>query len=373
MEVKLFITLAFSFISVTMATSTAFFTTQYLLPFSYRSVATMTHYVSIHQSFSTRQCSKKWSRHHATAFACPATFLSGGAARYFTGTLKAVAGEIKESSDKINKDLKVKHWFTLTLPEGTCVGITSTDQNQPKTNCSTPLSVSLLHDDEYAWGMQNVASDVSRNSFYLGRVALRSSFKEMLKTGSDGSQQIDNGTNDEMLLWKQIQLNPIRKDDFGRPILPDVVVGSISHKGEYAVGLSRLRMDNSSCFALNGDEMKSMDLTWRQECPVNVDEEEYGDAATSNDATLFDESSVVGVGVDLERIDDERGPRIQRKILTEREQQDLGRLEVSTPFAHCSLVFNTKRCLIPHTVNWHIKRGRSNTAFQVSLPSYDCC
>lgn len=46
-----------------------------------------------------------------------------------------------------------------------------------------------------------------------------------------------------------------------------------------------------------------------------------------NSPSSTDSGVVRGVGIDLERIDGSRGKRIQRKVLTENEVQQLGGLE----------------------------------------------
>lgn len=214
----------------------------------------------------------------------------------------------------INGDLSnVKHWFAVSLPEGTCVGFT-TDSNHQSWNTGTSKKLSPhLHKEEYDWGQDNITSAMARTSFYLGRIALRTSLQDMMC--SNDAQTIQ--------FWEQIKSNPIRKDNFGRPILPNIVVGSISHKGEYAVGLSRLRFDDVSCSTLGND---CMNLKWREECRIFPEED--GD---SDDSSL-DADQVVGIGVDIERIHDKRSEKIQRKVLTKKEQQELGGLEVHSSF-----------------------------------------
>jgi phosphopantetheinyl transferase len=218
-----------------------------------------------------------------------------------------------------NKDLSnVIHWFTLSLPEGLCVGVTTSSNNQFRNSLelSSALlpSASALHEEEYDWGQENFISDMSRTSFYLGRMALRSSLCEMLSNHNDEQAR---------KFQDQIEKTPIRKDYFGRPILPSVVAGSISHKGNYAVGLSTLRFNDASCSIIDD---KPMTLNWREECRIFSDED---DKSIVKDGSGTDQSSlVVGVGIDIERIHDKRSERIQRKILTEKELNELGSLEV---------------------------------------------
>jgi len=148
---------------------------------------------------------------------------------------------------------------------------------------------------------------------------------------NNGIPKNDNNDNDYYIqLFNQIQTNPIRKDYHGRPIIPEVALGSISHKGEYAVGLATLlRSTGSDCNDV---------VNWREECPViysDDDNNDDDDDAMSNGVSdksgtnypSTSESSQRGIGIDLERIDDGRGKRIARKILTENEQKNLGGLE----------------------------------------------
>lgn len=228
-----------------------------------------------------------------------------------TTTLKATPEAKRQNCTVRSDSSNVNHWFTASLPEGTCVGLNTAVQHtgeQGDESSTFHISPSL-HDEEYQWGQENYQSDTSRTAFYLGRMSLRLSLQEMLHNeSSEGAIQI----------WDLIKDNPIRKDNFGRPILPHVVVGSISHKGEYAVGLSRLRFDNTSCSIIDND---CMNARWREECRIFPnDEDEF---ATSS---AVDE--ILGVGVDIESINDRRSEKIQRKVLTMKEQQELGQLEV---------------------------------------------
>ena len=212
----------------------------------------------------------------------------------------------------INKnDLSnVNHWFILSLPEGVCVGVsTASDLKSFDDDKITTLHMpSSLHDEEYDWGQENMTNEKSRTSFYLGRMALRSSLHIML---------CNHDVARTKQLRDQIQNNPIKKDVLGRPILPNAVVGSISHKGEYAVGLSSLRFEDASSFLPDNDMMY---LNWKEDCRILPDEE--GEPSTQISAER-------GIGVDIERVYDERCERLQHKILTDKEVQELGDLEVT--------------------------------------------
>ena len=209
----------------------------------------------------------------------------------------------------------VKHWFTLSLPEGICVGVTTSLQYHSLDHGEAsilPLP-SALHTEEFDWGQENISSDKSRSTFYLGRIALRSSFHHIL-----------NDHNDEKMhqYWKEIERYPIRKDNFGRPILPNAIVGSISHKKDYAVGLGRLRYEDVPSSLIDD---QSMNLQWREECPIFLNKDA---TSTLNAESKIDESFLVGIGVDIEIINDKRSERIKRKVLTLREQSELGALKV---------------------------------------------
>jgi hypothetical protein len=165
-------------------------------------------------------------------------------------------------------------------------------------------------------------------------MALRYSLREMLHLSNDDIDEESRRTYASF--WLQLQANPIKKDNYGRPIVPNVVAGSISHKGEYAVGLSRFRFDDASFLTTSNGVINSMNdqVKWKEECPVNPSEEEEDDDETiRKDGSKSNQtSSVEGIGIDLERIDNERGERIRRKVLTKREQEELGRLEVLYSF-----------------------------------------
>eukprot|EP00584_Thalassiosira_punctigera_P004861 CAMPEP_0172528720 /NCGR_PEP_ID=MMETSP1067-20121228/3016_1 /TAXON_ID=265564 ORGANISM="Thalassiosira punctigera, Strain Tpunct2005C2" /NCGR_SAMPLE_ID=MMETSP1067 /ASSEMBLY_ACC=CAM_ASM_000444 /LENGTH=457 /DNA_ID=CAMNT_0013312677 /DNA_START=173 /DNA_END=1546 /DNA_ORIENTATION=+ len=246
------------------------------------------------------------------------------------------------------------HWFTQLLPEGLCVGV-CTDRavaSAMSDNGEESIlnSTTLLHSDEYQWGQKKIASDASRTSYYLGRMALRLALGGLSKnesgiiatdaafktnterqidmTRASGSRHVANSFFNQ--LNDQIQINAIMKDYHGRPILPEVVLGSISHKGEYAVGLARLRsfpssVSNNVSEGLNSEEdmngFKASVTNWREECPID----ENSDVRYGGRTSLS--SAVRGIGIDLEQIDSRRGKRIERKVLTDNEQKDLGRLE----------------------------------------------
>jgi hypothetical protein len=229
--------------------------------------------------------------------------------------------------------LDARHWFTQLLPEGWCVGVRSGHDSCINDEESTLSSADLLHPDEYRWGLDHIASDASRASYYLGRMALRSSLSALLDSEK---RKIDSrkGTNDFYnRLNDQIQSTAINKDYHGRPILPEIISGSISHKGEYAVGLARFRSSTwNAQNRLGHNGLEALDASsaeWREECPI-LDQDQDIFRSNGDDASCLSGSSTVrGIGIDLERIDASRGRRIERKVLTESERLELGGLEVS--------------------------------------------
>ena len=212
------------------------------------------------------------------------------------------AGETTQEAHSKNGS----YWFKTVLPEGVCVGKCKSSLGKLT---STLEGMQLLHPDEYLWGQANFKSSNSRNSYYMGRAALRSSLESLIV------DQLRCEPENSFLqrLRSAVRSNPFNKDSFGRPILPAGVMGSISHKNDYAVGLSSMRPNVSV----------SDEVSWLADCPVlDIDEASAADVVgNSNRQTR-------GIGIDLERMDDDRGSRIQRKVLTERELSNLGGLEV---------------------------------------------
>ena len=75
--------------------------------------------------------------------------------------------------------------------------------------------------------------------------------------------------------------------------------------------------------------MNASSVAWSEECPI-LDQDENIDQDDRDGVSCFSSPvSVRGIGIDLERIDASRGRRIERKVLTECEQLELGGLEVS--------------------------------------------
>ena len=284
------------------------------------------------------------------------------------------------------------HWFTELLPEGWCVGVIgghgpsssgmmiddAETTTTPHVTTSPTINHLLLHPDEHRWGIDHITSDTSRKSYYLGRMALRSSMSVLLDNNHSQIMKyssIRNGSSLELeddddsknnnnyyyyyyyytQLKDQICNMAINKDTHGRPILPNIISGSISHKEGYAVGLSTFRYSSTTTanpiistmpsIILNLD-IKSDDvvtptatsMAWQEECPLlDDDNDKDGSSSSSNNNNNSNNNNssspsstnnvvVRGVGIDLERIDGNRGKRIQNKVLTENEVRQLGGL-----------------------------------------------
>ena len=252
--------------------------------------------------------------------------------RHDSSSIQAAQSTGCLSNINSSAQLDARHWFTQLLPEGWCVGVRTGHAADEKELALS--STDLLHPEEYRWGLDHIASDASRTSYYLGRMALRSSLGALLDSEKTTIDSTRKETDDFYIqLHDQIQTTAINKDYYGRPILPEIISGSISHKGEYAVGLARFRSSTleaqSRLFDKGLDALNASPVAWKEECPI-LDQDENIDQDDRDGVSCFSSPlSVRGIGIDLERIDASRGRRIERKVLTESEQLELGGLEVS--------------------------------------------
>lgn len=102
--------------------------------------------------------------------------------------------------------------FDLQLPEGRCVGLELTEEDEEIAlegwSDASHWVHECLHPDEVLYGQQQ--TQAVRKSFLLGRLAIRAAL---------GNEQ------------------PCLKDKHGRPTLPSSHLGSISHKGNLGVAL----------------------------------------------------------------------------------------------------------------------------------------
>ena len=184
----------------------------------------------------------------------------------------------ENESQPDNHVLLKKPWktlFDLELPEGQCIGVRIDAQNSSDELSNEAIASSnhwihaCLHPDEVKYAMSQ-PSEYTRETFLLGRLAMR----QMLS-----------------------QSGPILKDDHGRPNVPMLYLGSISHKRSIANG-------------------------------------------TTGVALLAPRVKDTGVGVDIELAFSNRRS-IAKRVLTENEINELGRIEVSSNLLH-------SRCLPVH-------------------------
>lgn len=232
-----------------------------------------------------------------------------------------------------------KNWeeaFTVDVPEGLCVGLRLKSPQSPSDptpssshnigECSDHWAQQLLHPKEVQYGM-DIQSEVNRNSFFIGRLAMRYA----LMTASS----CYDGGIPEMVIEKEICDVPfdsydgnvlprvsmddpcILKDEYGRPMVPTGFIGSISHK------------DNT------------------------------GVALVAEDDDLGNTNEIVkGVGIDIEKAT-ARQKRIERRILTPNEQENLGHIEgisrdeeVLLRFSLKESVYKAMHPLINHYVSF---------------------
>ena len=166
--------------------------------------------------------------------------------------------------------------FDLDLPEGRCVGLQLRDSKESRDGLA-PTAIAenpqhwihhVLHPEEVVYGISQ-PSENGRNSFLLGRLALREALK------------CEAGGIDPMTITSYC----ILKDEHGRPNVPRGFLGSISHKHNTAVAL------------------------------VAVDRQPT------------EEAPLLGIGVDVEEAFADKS-RIARKVLTKNEIESLGKVEV---------------------------------------------
>lgn len=174
--------------------------------------------------------------------------------------------------------------FDLELPEGRCIGLEVLESNEKDISAESILSDeshwlrSCLHPDETDY-LLNQQHPAKAKTFILGRLAMRS----LLKTNQ-----------------------PLLKDPYGRPNLPQGYLGSISHK--HNVGVALLRSD---------DDLNEHNHQQHQK---------------------------MGVGVDIEGTTTKHRS-IAKKILTDRELGELGQLNNVSADEEILLRFSLKEAL----------------------------
>ena len=213
-------------------------------------------------------------------------------------------------------DNHVEQLFHLELPEGFCVGISFKGESSssicnPHTATTTAVTSethcnwlnNYLHPDEIAFGYQ-LKEGTQRNTFFLGRLAirhaltlLRPTWKQQSLVSSSSSSTILDSTNvldsDATILPRASSVS-ILKDKHGRPDIPKGFLGSISHKKN--IGVALVSVDNN-----------------------------YDIGATYSKISAT--PKLRGIGVDIEKCEP-RSSRISRRVLTPRELESLGKLQV---------------------------------------------
>jgi hypothetical protein len=132
----------------------------------------------------------------------------------------AVPPDASRRSDEVLSSLpgNLKTWFDISVPEGRCVGVeVTTNENDcfPQDLFDGTITIksdhwlrSVFHLDEVEFGMK---LKETRNSFWLGRLALK--------------------------IALDFPDYPILKDEYGRPQLKEDFFGSISHKQDKGVAI----------------------------------------------------------------------------------------------------------------------------------------
>lgn len=162
--------------------------------------------------------------------------------------------------------------FDLELPQGRCVGIELHHPGDDHCDALTADKVAnpshwihrMLHPQEVAYAVAQ-PQEKSRDSFFVGRLAMREALRREQTSA----------------------LSSIMKDEYGRPIVPNGYLGSISHKHKMGVAIVKVKTT-----AADGDD----------DCSE-------------------------GIGVDIEQATPQ-SRNIARKVLTPNEIEELGRLEV---------------------------------------------
>lgn len=207
----------------------------------------------------------------------------------------------------------------MDVPEGLCVGL---HLHAPSSASSDPASLAspniednenhwirqLLHPKEVEYGIE-MQSEVNRKSFFIGRLAMRYALMEASSCYGGGVSEMvmekeicDVASFDAVAMTKDdcnvllpcVSMDEpcILKDEYGRPMVPPGFLGSISHKKNIGVALVA-----EDCELDNSCEDKSV------KPPL-----------------------IKGVGIDIEKATALK-TRIERKILTPNEQENLGQIE----------------------------------------------
>eukprot|EP00586_Coscinodiscus_wailesii_P009835 CAMPEP_0172512714 /NCGR_PEP_ID=MMETSP1066-20121228/246648_1 /TAXON_ID=671091 /ORGANISM="Coscinodiscus wailesii, Strain CCMP2513" /LENGTH=377 /DNA_ID=CAMNT_0013292641 /DNA_START=414 /DNA_END=1547 /DNA_ORIENTATION=+ len=171
-----------------------------------------------------------------------------------------------------------KELFTLELPEGHCVGLQLLTED---INTRTRLSTlrQFLNAKEVEYGT-SLKGQPALISFFLGRLAIRTALRDVSSSGESQDGY------------------PILRDEHGRPVLPTGYLGSISHKRLMGVAL--------------------------------VDLDDCGTGRRRR-----------GIGVDVEQSYTRR-QNVGKRVLTQRERDDLGKIKGVTRDEEVLLRFSLK-------------------------------
>ena len=236
--------------------------------------------------------------HHVTRHAAAATCYASSSALFSTDASLS-ADTIASTNTPPTTTKHSGHWekeFAVEVPEGLCVGLSMNDVSP---DAKDHWIRKVLHPKEVEFAL-GLSSEKNRLSFFVGRLAMRYalatasscypggvlemvSTKEICDIPQEESSLNDDETKHDLLPCVSKEDPCILKDEYGRPMVPPGFLGSISHKDNIGVAL----------VAEDGD-----------------------------DASLITK----GIGIDIEKASTLKS-RIERKILTPNERENLGNLE----------------------------------------------
>jgi len=253
-------------------------------------------------------------------------------------TLKQAEKTQQDCNSSKQDDAQQKYWeklFAIDLPEGKCVGLrlvlptvdppSSTSTARPNVISSTsgdrnyshsipsPLeTTNVLHPKEVEYGL-SLPSEPARHSFFTGRLAMRTALcwtSAISSSTGYAGVQINPPEDSLHRTLEQIELPvvtqydaSILKDVYGRPQVPKGFLGSISHKLSTGVALvsSSEEEEECKCNCVNGECVNCVG------CSTSPPKK--------------------GIGIDIERTFSRR-KSIAKKVLTTRELEELGKIEV---------------------------------------------
>mmetsp|Transcript_54066 Transcript_54066/g.80298 ORF Transcript_54066/g.80298 Transcript_54066/m.80298 type:complete len:220 (+) Transcript_54066:2-661(+) len=123
---------------------------------------------------------------------------------------------------------QLKDVFDVTVPEGRCIGVRHNSSLIDALSGHNHWLHQSLHPDEIVFG-GNLRGITNRNTFFLGRLAIRKALQKIVTESSVGGNSQKKQELSFYPCTSQGQ-KPILKDKNGRPALPKGFLGSISHK-----------------------------------------------------------------------------------------------------------------------------------------------